>query len=46
MSRKLALIIGNDDYFNKPLKNCVNDATSLAQILRRVKDCHVELKTN
>ncbi|CAF1494237.1 unnamed protein product [Adineta steineri] len=46
MSRKLALIIGNTDYANNPLQNCVNDATSLAKVLREVVDCQVELKTN
>jgi uncharacterized caspase-like protein len=46
MSRKLALIIGNNDYSDKPLINCVNDATSLAEVLRRVENCQVELKTN
>lgn len=46
MSRKLALIIGNNDYSKKPLTNCVNDATCLANVLRRVENCQVELKTN
>jgi uncharacterized caspase-like protein len=46
MSRKLALIIGNNDYSTKPLTNCVNDATCLADVLRRVPNCQVELKTN
>jgi uncharacterized caspase-like protein len=46
MSRKLALIIGNNDYSNGPLKNCVNDATCLAHVLKQVKNCQVELKKN
>jgi uncharacterized caspase-like protein len=46
MSRKLALIIGNNDYSNRPLKNCVNDATSLANILSCVENCQVKLRTN
>ena len=47
MSRKMtALIIGNNDYSNNPLKNCVNDATSLANVLRPLKNCRIELRTN
>ena len=45
MSRRLALIIGNNDYQTNPLKNCVNDATSLARVLRSVT-FEVELKIN
>ncbi len=36
MSRKLALIIGNNNYTMNPLTNCVNDATQLAAALRSV----------
>jgi uncharacterized caspase-like protein len=46
MSRKLALIIGNNNYSNQPLRNCVNDATCLANVLRLVENCQVELQTN
>jgi len=46
MSRKLALIIGNNDYSDKPLRNCVNDATCLANVLSHVENCQVKLKTD
>jgi uncharacterized caspase-like protein len=49
MPRKLALIIGNNDYQINPLKNCVNDATSLAKILMSVKievELQVDLKSD
>lgn len=46
MSRKVVLIIGNNNYSNTPLKNCVNDATCLANLLRRLENCQVELKIN
>jgi uncharacterized caspase-like protein len=45
MPRKLALIIGNNDYQTNPLKNCVNDAISLAEVLRSV-NIEVELQVN
>ena len=34
--RRVALIIGNNRYKNSPLANCVNDATDLSNVLRRV----------
>ena len=46
MSRRLALIIGNNDYLNNPLKNCVNDAKCLAETLKQIKIFQVELQTN
>ena len=46
MLRKLALIIGNNDYLNNPLKTCVNDAIRLAETLTQVKDCKVDLQNN
>jgi uncharacterized caspase-like protein len=36
MSRKLALIIGNNEYSKNKLQNCVNDATTLAETLKGV----------
>jgi uncharacterized caspase-like protein len=45
MSRKLALIIGNNNYSTSPLKNCVNDASRLASLLEKL-DCDVKLHTN
>ena len=46
MSRKLALIIGNNDYSTKPLRNCIADATSLANHLKCVENCQVDLQIN
>ena len=45
MARKIALIIGNDAYQKGQLQNCVNDASSLAKVLRSV-GCEVDLRTN
>ena len=45
MPRKLVLIIGNNNYQDHPLQNCVNDAISLADVLRSV-NCEVTLQTN
>ena len=36
MPRKIALIIGHDDYRKDPLENCVNDALSLEKVLRSI----------
>jgi uncharacterized caspase-like protein len=36
MSRRLALVIGNNDYSKNELQNCVNDATKLAETLEGV----------
>jgi hypothetical protein len=46
MSRKLALIIINNDYSHRPLKNDVNDSTSLVNVLRYMEYYQVELKIN
>lgn len=34
--RRLALVIGNGDYQNSPLKNPVNDAQDMARVLRKM----------
>jgi uncharacterized caspase-like protein len=36
MPKRLAFIIGNDDYSKNKLQNCINDATQLAQALKDV----------
>ncbi len=45
MSRKLALIIVNNDYSHRPLTNCVNDGTSLANVLRYMEYYQVDLNS-
>ena len=43
--RRLAVVIGNSDYENSQLKNPVNDAKSMARLLRRL-DFEVDLVEN
>jgi uncharacterized caspase-like protein len=48
MSRRLALVIGNNDYSKNELQNCVNDANKLAETLESVfytVSRHINLKS-
>lgn len=46
MSRKRALVIGNDTYEHSPLNNCVKDATDFADALKNKCNYQVTLHTN
>lgn len=46
MSRKRALIIGNNTYSNGPLEHCISDAAAFAAALREVSNCEPQVEQN
>ena len=43
--RRVALVVGNASYTSRPLKNPVNDATAVAEVLKKL-DFDVQVETN